>query len=74
MDRKACAGVLEYMVPVIGNNLPDRFLNSDFFCEEVFPVCKTHYQQKYVDDFEEEVLLDKPEHTKDNNFINDLYD
>lgn len=66
MDREACNGILEYMVPVIGDKIPEGFLNQDYFCEEVLPVCKNEFTKYSVADYEDAILETKPEHIQDN--------
>jgi hypothetical protein len=49
-------------------------LNKDFVCHYAFPICdEKKFEEILIEDFTSDVLRDKPEYIKDDDFLDKLY-
>lgn len=74
MQPASCKGFIS-LHKVIIDNLVRFNLKPEYFCEKISKTCNTNYyiEDKH-EDYRDRVLLDKPAHIQDDEFIQKLYD
>ena len=68
-----CPGAVKIMGDVIVPVLANFLLSPDYVCSRILTMCDPVYKELSQDDFVTRVLSDKPNHIKDNDFVDKLY-
>jgi len=72
--EEVCNDMVNRMAPIILEVMANSYLESNYFCVEIMEVCDTPTFTRFeADDYIKDLLADKPEHIKDNNYLNNLY-
>ena len=71
----SCKRFSQHFVPGLLENLSEIILTPDYICSTM-GMCERHpaYEPMNADDYIREILSDKPEYLKNNDFIDKLYE
>lgn len=76
MKKEDAQKISHSYIAIMANNFKIKTLEPSYFCEVVLPVCKNSenkYKILQIGDYEKQILADKPDFVKDNNFMNNMY-
>lgn len=75
MTYAQCDGIMTRSVPPVGYSLSKFVFEPDFFCKEIINSCshKTEFILDEPKDYVDRLMKTKPEHIKNNDFMNKLY-
>lgn len=76
MKKEDAQKISHSYIAIMANSLKIKTLEPSYFCEVVLPICKNSenkYKILQIGDYEKQILADKPDFVKDNNFMNNMY-